>query len=114
VLEFAASLPQHFKVFGWSTKRLLKAALAESVPSEILTRKKTGFPVPYQNWIRKELKDFFADTITAPGNFLRSYFKKEQLVKLFQMQNQGANRSKELFCLLVLELWHREFLSKTH
>jgi asparagine synthase (glutamine-hydrolysing) len=114
VLEFAASLPQHFKVFGWSTKRLLKAALAESVPSEILTRKKTGFPVPYENWIRNELKDFFTDTITAPGNFLRSYFEKEQLVKLFQMQNQGANRSKELFCLLVLELWHREFISGTH
>ena len=46
VLEFAAALPQDYKVSGWRLKRILKAALEESVPQEILNRKKTGFPVP--------------------------------------------------------------------
>src|SRR5207237_3937283 len=46
VLEFAASLPQNFKVRGFTTKYIAKKTLSELVPREIIQRKKTGFPVP--------------------------------------------------------------------
>jgi asparagine synthase (glutamine-hydrolysing) len=46
ILEFAASLPQNFKVRGFTTKYLAKKTLRGLVPREILQRKKTGFPVP--------------------------------------------------------------------
>ena len=52
VLEFAASLPPDFKVCGRETKRILKATFAKSLPEEILQRKKAGFPVPYESWLR--------------------------------------------------------------
>jgi len=107
VLEFAASLPSRFKVRGWSLKRILKAALEGSVPQEILKRKKTGFPLPYERWLRKEMKDFVFDTVLSQNAALFAYFSKHKIRELLQMHQEGEDCSKEVFCLLVLELWHQ-------
>jgi asparagine synthase (glutamine-hydrolysing) len=110
LLEFAASLPPQFKVRGWSTKRILKAVLRDSVPQEILLRKKTGFPLPYERCLKTELKDFIIDTVLGQESALRSYFRRDALREIIDMQQRGAGCSSEVFCLLVLELWHRQFL----
>lgn len=104
VLEFAASLPPHFKVRGLTTKRILKAALQDSVPRAILNRKKTGFPMPYDRWLKNEMKDFVFETILNPNSNLKNYFCKEGLIKLLEMNQRGEGRSQEVFSLLVLEL----------
>ncbi|MCK5451212.1 MAG: asparagine synthase (glutamine-hydrolyzing), partial [Candidatus Omnitrophica bacterium] len=44
VLEFAACLPAHYKLNGFTTKYILKKCFRNRVPKEILNRKKTGFP----------------------------------------------------------------------
>lgn len=111
MLEFAASLPPHFKVRGCSTKRILKAALEESVPSAILKRKKTGFPVPYERWLRKEMKDFVFETISGVNSALRAYFQDRALLKLLQSHQRGEGGSQEVFSLLMLELWHQQFVN---
>jgi asparagine synthase (glutamine-hydrolysing) len=109
VLEFAASLPPHYKVNGWKLKRILKSALIESVPQEILNRKKTGFPVPYNEWMRSEMKDYVFDTLLASNAALNLYFRKEGIRNLLKMHEAGKGHSKEIFSLLVLELWHQQF-----
>ena len=114
ILEFAASLPSHFKVRGWATKRILKAALADSVPQEILHRKKTGFPVPYDRWLRNELKDFVVETIMNPTSALSGYFNKDGLAKLLASHQQGHGYSQEVFCLVVLELLSQQFVAERH
>ncbi|WP_340122717.1 asparagine synthase (glutamine-hydrolyzing) [Methylobacter svalbardensis] len=110
VLEFAASLPPHFKVRGLTTKRILKAALKDSVPSAILNRKKTGFPVPYDRWLKNEMKDFVFETLLNPNSNLRNYFCKESLIKMIEMNQRGEGYSQEIFSLLVLELLHQQFV----
>lgn len=109
VLEFAASLPAHFKVRGWSTKRVLKAALGQSVPLEIVERRKTGFPVPYNGWLQKEMRDVVFDTVLGHSAALGSYFCRDKIYDLVQTQKESGSFSKEVFCLLVLELWHKAF-----
>jgi len=109
VLEFAASLPLHYKVNGWKLKRILKAALVETVPQEILNRKKTGFPVPYDDWMRKEMKDFVFDTIFAADAGLDSYFCKDAITDMLHSHQIGKGYAKETFSLLVLALWHQQF-----
>lgn len=111
VLEFAASLPPHFKVQGWSTKRILKAALKDSVPPAILKRKKTGFPVPYDGWLRKELKEFVFETILDKNSALSVYFHNETLLNLLQIHQRGEGGSQEVFSLLMLALWHQRFIN---
>ena len=56
MLEFAASLPGNYKVREGTTKYIAKKTLATRVPKEILYRKKTGFPVPYESWLRGDLR----------------------------------------------------------
>jgi asparagine synthase (glutamine-hydrolysing) len=110
VLEFAASLPPHFKVQGRSTKRILKAALRDSVPPAILKRKKVGFPVPYDGWLRNELKEFVFETILDKSSALSAYFSDKGLLQLLQTHQRGEGGSQEVFSLLVLELWHQQFI----
>jgi asparagine synthase (glutamine-hydrolysing) len=109
VLEFAASLPAEYKVRGWATKRILKAALSESVPREILNRPKTGFPVPYETWLRKELREFVSDHLLSETSFLSSFFRKSAVHDLLKSHQNGDKVSKEVFCLLVLELLSKTF-----
>lgn len=110
VLEFAASLPSNFKLNGFKTKYILKKALAEKIPVEIRNRKKTGFPVPYEAWLRKDLKDFIWGVLTDRKTTDRGYFSKDAIEGLLRANTNGSDYSKEVFSLLTLELWHRTFL----
>ena len=110
VLEFAAALPANLKVRGTSTKYIAKKALNERVPREILERKKTGFPVPYERWLRKDLREWVRGILLDGQSLRRGYFRKDGLEELLAREERGGEYSKEIFSLAVLELWHREFL----
>ena len=110
ILEFAATLPRHLKVHGLTTKYLAKKALRTRVPREILERKKVGFPVPYENWMKGALKDWVGGILLDRTTVARGYFRKSAVEKLLADNAESGRYSKELFSLAVLELWHREFL----
>ena len=110
VLEFAARLPSHYKVRGSETKRVLKRAFQGVVPQEILDRKKTGFPVPYERWLQNELRSFVRETVCSDRALGRGYFQANALKKLMDVDAPQRGLSKEIFCLLSLELWHQRFM----
>ena len=112
VLEFAASLPPSFKLNGFNLKYILKAVLSQKIPKEIRNRKKTGFPVPYESWLRNDLKNVVWDVLTDRRTIERGYFRKDAVVGLLQANSNGSNYSKEIFSLLTLELWQRTFLER--
>jgi asparagine synthase (glutamine-hydrolysing) len=110
-LEFAASLPENMKVRRFTTKYLAKKALRTKVPIEILRRKKVGFPVPYEAWMRNELKDWVSDILLDSQALARGYFKKGTLEELIERDRKYRLYPKEILSLLSLELWHRSFVS---
>ena len=110
VLEFATSLPANLKLNGFKTKYILKKAMADKIPPEIRNRKKAGFPVPYESWLRNDLKDAVWGVLTDRKTINRGYFKQDAIESLLRANSNGANYSKEIFSLLNLELWQRTFL----
>ncbi|HVN94219.1 MAG TPA: asparagine synthase (glutamine-hydrolyzing) [Terracidiphilus sp.] len=108
-LEFAAALPQDMKVRGFATKFVAKEALRNKVPSEILSRKKVGFPVPYDAWMRHELKDWVRDILLDRTTLNRGYFRKDGIEKLIRRDGEFHTNPKEILSLVALELWHRSF-----
>ena len=109
VLEFAASLPPAFKVKGWATKRVFKRAFSREIPPPILTRRKTGFPVPLRRWLEKDLREFARETLLSERALARGYFQKAALESLLAPGNGKEPLAGEVFSLLVLEIWHQKF-----
>ena len=110
VLEFAASLPADYKVRGRETKRALKAAFARALPREVIARKKAGFPVPYAGWLRGELSGRAREALLSGRCLSRGYFEKTEIARLLEANSRGGKFGKEIFSLLVIELWHRRFV----
>jgi len=110
VLEFAASLPSNLKLNGLTTKFILKKALSSRIPQQIRDRKKTGFPVPYESWLRTDLKDLVWSLLMDSRATNRGYFSKAAVEALLQGNAKGSDHSKAIFSLISLELWHRAFL----
>jgi asparagine synthase (glutamine-hydrolysing) len=108
VLEFAASLPPSFKVRGWPPKRVLRAALADRVPPPLLKRKKIGFPVPYDGWLRNELADQVDDLLHDSA--LADYFERDAVEDIVAAHRRGEGGSQEVFSLMVLSLLQRQFV----
>ena len=112
VLEFAASLPDNHKVRGFTTKFIAKKVLEQRVPQAILNRRKTGFPVPYASWLRMEMREWLVDLLMDRKTLERGYFNPKAIEFLLSESAASGRYSKELFCLAVLELWHRIFLDR--
>ena len=110
VLEFAASLPSEYKLKGLTTKYILKRALDGRVPKSVIERKKAGLPVPLQSWMSGKLRDFSRDLLLDRQTMGRGYFRKSTIESLLQAAEKERKYGKEVFSLIVLELWHREFI----
>jgi asparagine synthase (glutamine-hydrolysing) len=110
VLEFAARLPRNQKVRGWSMKYLLKKALENRVPREILARRKEGFPNPSVTWLAHDLKDVVGDILLDSRAISRGYFRRAAVEELLKRNSRSTRYTPEIFSLVVLELWHRAFV----
>ena len=111
-LEFAAALPADLKVSGFTTKYLAKRALAHRIPKSLLKRRKAGFPVPYESWLRKEMRNWVNDLLCDRTATNRGYFDSPAVRKLLAANEAGPGHSKEVFSLITLELWQRTFLDQ--
>ena len=110
VLEFAASLPAGMKINGCNTKYLAKKALAKRVPRSIVARKKAGFPVPYESWLRTSMRNWVNDILDDRRTRMRGYFNPERVREFMDRHETEPGLSKQIFSLVTLELWHRAFL----
>jgi asparagine synthase (glutamine-hydrolysing) len=107
---FVSSLPDAWRVRGFTTKRILRLAMRRLLPSQILQRPKIGFRVPVNEWFRTSMRDYLYEHLTGADSRTRDYYRPEQLRRVLQEHVDGRhNHEKLLWCLLTLEIWQREF-----
>ncbi len=110
-VEFAASLPSHYKVKGTKTKILLKKLAERYIPNEVIYRKKVGFAVPLSPWFMGSLQGFLKDTLLSEASLARGYFKPEAVTSLINsFLERKVDSWRGLWTLLSLELWHKLFV----
>jgi asparagine synthase (glutamine-hydrolysing) len=112
ILEFAASLPARHKIRGFKTKYIAKRVLRNAIPAQILRRKKAGFPIPYESWLRNELRGWVREILLDSRTTNRGYFNKAAIDGLLSKNLEFGHGSREIFSLVALELWNREFLEE--
>ncbi len=108
LVEFAAGLPTRMKLRCQTTKRILRAAVRDILPTEILTRKKMGFPVPFGVWMRGAWKDTARDVLLDARSRQRGIINPKAVEQLISAHAAGAtNGADAIWSLLNLELWYR-------
>ena len=111
LMEFAAQLPTHLKLHGRKSKYLLKKTFADLLPTENVRRRKMGFGVPIARWLRTSSRELLQDTLLSHQARERGYFKPERVDQLVREHvTERADHSFQLWSLLMLELWQREFV----
>lgn len=111
LVEFAASLPVDLKVRNGQTKYLLKTAMRGTLPDRILDRDKMGFGVPIERWFRQDCREFVRDILLSDRCLSRGYFRPERVRQMIDAHQQTeTNYGYRLYALLMLELWHREYV----
>lgn len=111
VVEFAATLPAGLKVSGNTLKYVLKKALANVLPPEVLQRKKVGFTAPMRAWLSEELYAYAASVLRSRRFRERGYFRDSAVRQLLQSAGPMSSlRSRQILTLVVLEVWHRLFV----
>jgi asparagine synthase (glutamine-hydrolysing) len=111
VMEFAARLPVGLKLRGRALKWLPKHAFSDLLPPENVNRRKMGFGVPVGEWFRGPLRELLQDALLSPAATQRGYFQLAEVNRLIKQHlDRQADHSFQLWSLLMLELWQREFL----
>jgi asparagine synthase (glutamine-hydrolysing) len=111
VVDFAATLPAGFKIRNGRRKHILKETLRPMLPAGILDRKKQGFGIPLGTWFRGGLTGLFSEVLDAPRTKQRGYFEPAFVSRLLKEHlGGGRDHTLRLWQLLVLELWHRQYL----
>ncbi len=113
LMEFAAALPPHLKLNGIQSKYLLKKAFSSVLPRSVLYRKKMGFGVPIDRWLRNELKELTYQILLEKRTVERGLFK-EQAVRMLIDEHmlKRADNSYRIWALLFMEVWYRMFIDK--
>lgn len=109
LIELSLRLPPSTKARGLSLKRVLKAAVADLLPDEILHRRKRGFGVPLDRWFRDDLASFMHGTVGAPDARVRRHLVGSEVDRLLGDHAAGRrNHGHALWVLLTLEVFLRK------
>jgi asparagine synthase (glutamine-hydrolysing) len=108
LVEWATQVPAEIQIQRLAGKHILKKAMEDLLPREIIYRPKLGFPTPWSGWLAGPQLDVIANILLEPRSLDRGYFKKESIERLFQEHRAHyRDHYDRIWRLLNLELWHR-------
>ncbi len=111
LVEFAFSLPDHLKIKGFNTKRILRLTFGDQIPREILHRPKAGFPVPIRRWFANEYHEVARRLLLGDDSFCAAMFDRKTIARYLDMHRDGKyNYADQIWTLLNIELWHAIFI----
>ena len=111
--QFAASIPVDYKLRGRKGKYILKQAVKDLLPREILSRPKKGFGIPIAEWLKGRLNPLLHDMLAPHKLNQQGIFNAERVQRLIrEHESNAASHHKELWTLLVFQLWYDNFLVK--
>lgn len=111
LMALAGRLPIQFKHHRGEGKWILKAAMEELLPREVIYRAKSGFGVPLRHWLRNELSEMLEDTLSEASLSRRGLFDPSAVQRLLEQDRAGMiDAAYTLLSLVCIELWCRMFL----
>lgn len=107
IVEFAATMPSNVKFKDGTLKMVLINAMRDDLPQSVINRtNKMGFPVPLNEWLGGELKDFVADVFNSRAARERPYFNHDKILDSIYGESRFGRKA---WGLLSLEIWHQQY-----
>jgi asparagine synthase (glutamine-hydrolysing) len=113
VVTKAMELPGRLKYKNGESKYILKKAAERFLPKKIIYRAKASFGAPIRSWISNDLKNMVDDLLSKTNIEKRGFFNFEFVKKIIDDDRNGTeDNAYQIYQLLTLELWCREYLDK--
>lgn len=110
LIEWALALPAHMKLRHGTTKYILRQAMGNILPDEILGRPKRGFGPPFHAWLEAGLLDFTRQLLLSPQAQARGIYNPEIIKPLLAGDLRDHRTTQLIWQLLILEVWFRVFI----
>jgi asparagine synthase (glutamine-hydrolysing) len=107
LVAYALSLPQHAKIRGEETKVVLKRAVADLLPADIVNRRKQGFRVPLPEWLAGPLSGWAEACLFSKAARELDFLDFDYIRTMWTSHVSGKeDRSFDLWCLINLFGWY--------
>ena len=107
LVEQAMRIPTKYLLEGLSGKMILKRALEDILPHDILYRKKMGFPTPWSRWLQGDQLAEVESMLTGERSQARGLFQMDALRAMFAEHRKGQrDHTTRIWRLMNLEMWH--------
>ncbi|MGH9969410.1 MAG: asparagine synthase (glutamine-hydrolyzing) [Pyrinomonadaceae bacterium] len=111
MIELTARMPPGLKLRGFKRKYILKRALEQLLPREVVWRKKAGFGAPIRSWLRGPLRPLVQDLLSEETVRRRGLFRPAAVKRIIKANLSGReDNNLQVFQLLNLELWQQTFI----
>lgn len=110
LIEFAAQLPEKFKVKNDTGKYLLKKLTHKYIPKEIMDRPKMGFSVPIDDWFKNSFHEFVKNYLDDNKIKEQNIFVEKEVYKIKTAYFKGNNiNMQQLWNILVFQMWYEKW-----
>ena len=114
IVDFAARVPERYKVCGTQTKLVLRQLMKDKLPQAILKRPKVGLDIPIHEWFRGILLPLLSETLNETSLDEVGLFDWQVVNALIEQHlNRKANWGYHLWGLLTLMLWLKRWKVET-
>jgi asparagine synthase (glutamine-hydrolysing) len=111
VLDAVGPLPVDLKIRGMTTKFIMKEAVKDLLPADIIHRKKKGFNMPVARWFAKELLPLLGQVLDSDKLRSDGIFDADAVqTMLAEHANRRRDNRKQLWALLVFQQWYDRYL----
>jgi asparagine synthase (glutamine-hydrolysing) len=111
VVELMARAPLEYKLKGDVSKVALRKVAERLLPKSTLEKRKQGFALPQGKWFQGQLYARAEEILLCPRSLGRGYFDPRSIRTMLGEHRRGRrDYGTWLWCLIVLEIWHRHFV----
>jgi asparagine synthase (glutamine-hydrolysing) len=112
VVELAMSIPAGEKIREGVGKHVLKRAVSDLLPADLIWRPKQGFGTPVSDWFRGPLANELSRRLETSEIHELGYLERTYVRELVQQHRSGrADRSFQLWNLLNLAVWYDRWIA---
>jgi len=112
-IEFCTSIPIDMKIKWLKKKYLLKKAVRDLLPREVIDHRKQGFVGPMTSWLKNELKPFVHDTLSETNLRKHNLLNYETVQKILEEHFSGKEIHDTLiWSMVIFQTWYDIYIDK--